>query len=72
MSCGVGCRCSWDLALQRLWCRMAFAALIQPLACELPYAVGVALKSKKIKNKKYKAKMRHELCPFLSLGIYMA
>ena len=31
-----------------LWCRIAAAALIQPLAWELPYASGVALKKKKI------------------------
>ena len=29
-----------------LWCRMAATAQIPPLAWELPYAVGVALKSK--------------------------
>ena len=29
-----------------LWCRPAAAALIQPLAWELPYAIDVALKSK--------------------------
>ena len=32
-----------DLALLWLWCRPAAAALIQPLAWELPYAMGVAL-----------------------------
>ena len=30
-----------------LWCRPAAVALIQLLAWELPYAAGVALKSKK-------------------------
>ena len=35
-----------DLALQWLWHRLAAAAPIQPLAWELPYATGVALKSK--------------------------
>jgi len=30
-----------------LWCRPATTALIQPLAWELPYAVGVAIKWKK-------------------------
>ena len=30
-----------------LWCRPAAVALIRPLAWELPYAMGVALKSKK-------------------------
>ena len=29
-----------------LWCRLAAAALIQLLAWELPYAMGVALKIK--------------------------
>ena len=32
-----------------LWCRLAAAALIRPLALELPYAAGVALKKKKKK-----------------------
>ena len=30
-----------------LWCRLAAAALIGPLAWELPYAAGLALKKKK-------------------------
>ena len=42
LSCGVGLRCSLDPILR--W--LAAAALIQPLAWELSYAVGVALKSK--------------------------
>ena len=33
-----------DLALLWLWCRLAAAALIQPLAQELPHAAGMALK----------------------------
>ena len=39
-----------------LWCRLATVALIRPLAWELPYATGAALKSKKkkkIKNPVY-------------------
>ena len=47
MICGVGLRCSSDLALLCLWCRPAAAAPVQPLAWELPYAVDVALKRKK-------------------------
>ena len=39
-SCGVGQRCGSDLALLWLWCRLAAAAPIKPLAWELPYAVG--------------------------------
>ena len=35
-----------------LWCRLAAAALIQPLSQELPYAAGVALKRKKKMSQK--------------------
>ena len=35
-----------------LWLRLAAAALIQPLAWQLPYAAGTALKMKKKKKKK--------------------
>ena len=42
MSCGIGPRCSSDSLLHR----PVAAAPIQPLAWELPYAVGVALKNK--------------------------
>ena len=41
MSCGVGRRCSLDMAWLRLL-PMAIAP-IRPLAWELPYAVGAAL-----------------------------
>ena len=41
-----------DLALLWLWCRPAAVALIRPLAWELPYAIGAALKRKKEKKKK--------------------
>ena len=41
-----------DLALLWLWCRPASAVLIPPLAREVPYTAGVALKSKKKKKKK--------------------
>ena len=45
MRCGVGYRCSSDLVLLWLWRKPAAAALIRPLAWELPYAEGAALKS---------------------------
>ena len=35
-----------------LWHRLAAAAPIRPLAWELPYAVGAALKKKKKENKR--------------------
>ena len=43
----MGFRGSLDLALLLLWCRLAAAAPVQPLAQELPYALGVTLKKKK-------------------------
>ena len=45
MICGVVHRQGSEPML--LWCRAAAAALIQPLACEPPYAVGTALKRQK-------------------------
>ena len=46
----IQCCCSSDPALLRLHCRLATTALIQPLAQELLYAAGAALKGKKIPN----------------------
>ena len=37
----------WVKELMWLWCGPAAAALIHPLAQELPYAAGVAVKKKK-------------------------
>ena len=50
VSCGVGCRRGSDLALLWLWCRLAAVAPIGPLAWELLYASGAAVKSKKKKK----------------------
>ena len=49
MSCGVGCRHGSNLMWLWLWCRLAAAALIQPLAWEPPYVMSAALKSKEKK-----------------------
>ena len=49
----IAVNCGVDLGGRRiieklwLWCRPAAVAPIRPLAWELPYAVGVPLKSKK-------------------------
>ena len=53
MSCGGGRRHGSDPTLLWSWCRPAATALIGPLAWELPYAMGVALKrqNKQTKNK---------------------
>ena len=55
--CGVGCRCSSDLALLWLWCRPAAAAPIWPLAWKLPCAAGVAFKKKRRRRKEKRKKM---------------
>jgi len=49
MSCEVGCRCGSDITL--LWVVAVAVAPIRPIAWELPYATGAALKSKKKKKK---------------------
>ena len=50
MRCGVGHRHSSDPLLPWLWPRPAVAAPTQPLAWELPYTAGVALKRQKRKK----------------------
>ena len=50
MSCGVVHRCGLDMVLLWLWCRLAAVSPLGPLASEPPYAMGVALKSRKKKN----------------------
>ena len=52
MSCGVGHRRGSDPSLLWLWYRPADTAPIPPLAWELPYAMGAALKKAKKKKKK--------------------
>ena len=52
MSCGVGHRLGLDPVLLWLWLWSEAAAPIRPLACELPYAMGTALKRQKQKQKK--------------------
>ena len=50
MSSGAGRRCRLDPML--LWCRLAAAALIPPLAWELPYASPAAIKRQKTNQTK--------------------
>ena len=55
VNCGIGCRCSSNLALLWLWCRPAGTAPIWPPVWELPYAVVADLKRpKKQTNKQTK------------------
>ena len=51
MSCGVGHRWGSDLVLLWLWCRQAATVPVPPIAWELPYAVGAALKKTKKKKR---------------------
>ena len=48
--CGEGHRLGSDLALLCLWCGSVAVAPIGPLAWELPYAMGAALKRQKKKK----------------------
>mgnify|MGYP007071216099 CR=1 FL=1 len=59
MNCGVGRRGSLDPPLLWLWRWPAAAALIRPLAWELPYALSAALKNTKKKKKKGPWNMVH-------------
>ena len=56
MSCGVCRQQGSDLRCCGWQCRLAAAAPIQPLAWELPYAAGAALKKKNKKIKKIEGK----------------
>ena len=47
MSCSVGHKYGSDPEVLWLWCRPVAAALIQPLAWELQYAMGAALEGRK-------------------------
>ena len=51
MCCGLGRRCSLDLALLWLWNRLAAATPIQSLDQMSPYATSAALKRKEKKKK---------------------
>ena len=51
---------SKDLALLWLWCRLAVAAPIPPLAWELPYASGAALRRWKEGRKEKNVVLRRE------------
>ena len=64
---GVDHRRGSDPTLLWLWCRLAVVALIRPVAWELSYAVGVALKSRR-KESKGKGKLRKCLTSDGELG----
>ena len=75
MSCGVGHRRGSDLVLLWLWCGPAAASPIHPLAWELPYAEGAALKktkNKQTKNLKFSRTHLLSLCVIPTLGVLVS
>ena len=58
MSCGVGLRCSSDLAMLWLWCRLATAAPIPSLAWELPLCPKAVKRKERRGREKRKEKER--------------
>ena len=50
VSCGIGHRPGWDLALLWLWYKLEATVPIGPQAWEPPYAAGVVLKRQKDKK----------------------
>ena len=73
MSRGIGHRCGSDPALLWLWPRPAAAVSIPPLAWELSYTTGAALKGKKKKAVMYKLYVNINfsflLCETLRIGL---
>ena len=67
VSCGVDCRCSSGPVLLWLWCSLAAAAPIRPLAWEPPYATDAALKRQKEKKRKTDS-LRHPERMLCTLG----
>ena len=67
MSCGVGRRHGLDPMFLWLWYRLAAVVLIQPLAWELPYAVGAAIKRWQKKKKEiFKYRIREIIRSYYS------
>ena len=58
VGCGLGRKCSSDPSLLWPWPRLATAASLRPLAWELPYAMGAALKKREKQNKQTNKKNR--------------
>ena len=63
MTCGVGRRPGSDLTSLWLWCSLAAAAPIRPLAWDLPYVTGAALERQK--DKKTKKKKKKKRVPYI-------
>ena len=59
-----------DMALPQLWCRLAAAAQIRPLAWELPYALGAAIKNKIKPSKQTKNRLSEYYSSGQSINVY--
>ena len=70
MSCDLGRTGGLNQALLWLQCRPVATAPIQPLAWELPYAVGAGLKRKKKKGKKMVMFIQNEKRMWVEKGPY--
>ena len=66
-SCIVGHRPAWDPALLWLWCRLAAAAPIPPLAWELPKAACATVKKTKKKKRAVLGKPEWPVIPIMTL-----
>ena len=64
MSYGVGHRCGSDLVSLCLWCKLAAAALTQPLAWEPPHAAVRPLKAK-IQKTNEQTNLKMERIPYI-------
>ena len=71
VSCGVDHRLDLDPALLWLWCRHAAAALIQPLAREVPCAADAALKSKNKTKQKNPQKPKKHIVVIICFDAYI-
>ena len=60
MSCGMNRKQLGSCVVAAvLWCRLAAVAVIQPLAWELPYALGAPLKRRKKERKNVSSARQH-------------
>ena len=70
MSCGVGQRRGLDPELLWLWCRLAAAVPIRPLAWEPPCAEGAA--QEKAKRQKTKKQTNKKNIENICVGLFMS
>ena len=72
VSCGVGCRGGLDRTLLWLWGKLATTAPIQPLAWDLPHAMGTALKRPKKKKKIQPSQQCAGICSLSNICYFLS